>query len=204
MIVQRTYSLPNCTLLVEGIGSGGDGVSMMTNFEFRFHHCQEKIVGGRDLINALMLSVNLYTQALQNGDLVSLSKGKVQIEPEGKFLHKLQLPTAEATALNAQPFQVQLNTVQLFDLVEGLDQLCCDKQVVPDLTLALDTETYRSTPANATKLVPAFAGVASLAIAATVLYFLPVPMPTQPDKQPDKAVPTQTTPLSTPLPPKPF
>jgi hypothetical protein len=203
MIVQRTYTLPNGTLLVEGIGSGGDGVSMMTNFEFRFHHTQEHIVGGRDLINALMVSVNLYTQALQNGDLVSMSNGKIRIEPEGKFLHKLQLPTAEATTLNAQPFQIQLNTVQLFDLVEGLDQLCSDRQVVPDLTLSLDTEAYRAKSQSTAKLFPAFAGVASLAIAATALYFLPVPKPSTVPKT-DKAVPTQTTPLSTPLPPKPF
>ncbi|MEE3717061.1 DUF4335 domain-containing protein [Tumidithrix elongata RA019] len=202
MIVQRTYNLPNCTLLIEGIGSGGEGVvSMMTNFEFRFPHCQERIVGGRDLMNALMISVNLYTQALQSGDLVSLSNDKIKIAPEGKFLHKLQLPASEATALNAQPFQIQLNTVQLFDLVEGIDQLCFDKQVVPDLTLSLDTEAYRAKPQPAAKLFPAFAGVASLAIAATVLYFVPVPTPAP---KPERVVPAQTTPLSTPLPPKPF
>ncbi|NJL43104.1 MAG: DUF4335 domain-containing protein [Pseudanabaena sp. SU_2_4] len=87
MTIQRTYNLPNCTLLIEGISPGDSGIlSILTNFECRFHHTQDKqsvIAGGRKLLDALVESVGQYAQNLSGGNVVAISVAPVRLEPGG-------------------------------------------------------------------------------------------------------------------------
>ena len=189
-MIQRSYSLPSCTLLIDGIITGGDVVSILTSFSCRFSHHAEPIVGGLELLNALVKVVGAYAQALKSNTLVAIPEKQVRLEPEGKHLHILSVLLNEADAHNPKQLQIKLNTIQLFDLMESLDRLCCDPMTLPDLKLVTQISDYRSQSQLNSQAVPAIAGVFSLAIAATVLYFIPTP---KPETKP--TVPVQTQPL---------
>ncbi len=191
-MIQRSYSLPSCTLLIDGIITGGDVVSILTSFSCRFSHHAEPIVGGLELLNALVKVVGAYAQALKSNTLVAIPEKQVRLEPEGKHLHILSVLLNEADAHNPKQLQIKLNTIQLFDLMESLDRLCCDPTTLPDLKLITQISDYRSQSQLNNQAIPAIAGVFSLAIAATVLYFIPTP---KPETKPTPTVPVQTKPL---------
>ncbi|PZV10695.1 MAG: hypothetical protein DCF20_20985 [Pseudanabaena sp.] len=191
-MIQRSYSLPSCTLLIDGIVTGNDVLSILTSFSCRFSHNAEPIVGGLDLLNALVKVVGAYAQALKSNTLVAIPEKQVRLEPEGKHLHLLSVLLNEADAHNPKQLQIKLNTIQLFDLMESLDRLCCDSTTLPDLKLVTKITDYRSQSRLNSQAVPAIAGVFCLAIAATVLYLIPTP---KPQPKPAQTVPVQTKPL---------
>jgi hypothetical protein len=191
-MIQRSYSLPSCTLLIEGISTGGDVLSILTSFGCRFNHHSEPIVGGLDLLNALVKVVGAYAQALKSNTELTIPEDRVRLELEGKHIHLLSVLLNEADASNPKKLQVKLNTIQLFDLMESLDRLCCDPTTLPEVKLVSQIADYRSPSQLNNQALPAIAGVVSLAIAATILYLIPTP---KPDPKPDKPVPQQTQPL---------
>ncbi len=65
MPLQRTYSLPSCTLVIEGIGSS-QALSILTNFDCRFPDSQQAISGGRNLLLAMFEAVNESVLGLQD------------------------------------------------------------------------------------------------------------------------------------------
>jgi hypothetical protein len=190
-MIQRSYSLPSCTLLVDGIITGGDVMSILTSFSCRFNDHSEPIVGGLDLLNALVKVVGAYVQALKSNTSVAIPEKQVRLEPEGKHLHLLSVLVNASDASNPKSLQIKLNIIQLFDLMENLDRLCCDSSTLPDLKLVTQISDYRSQSQLNSQAIPAISGVVSLAIAATVLYFIPTPQPTKPVPP----LPVQTTPL---------
>jgi hypothetical protein len=191
-MLQRTYSLPSCTLLIEGISTSGDVLSILTSFGCRFNHHSEPIIGGLDLLTALVKVVGAYTQALKTNTALTIPEARVSLQPESQYLHLLSVSLNEADANNPKQMQVKLNTIQLFDLMEGLDRLCCDPTTLPQMNLVKEISDYRSQSALTNQALPAIAGVISLAIAATVLYFIPTP---KPQPKPAQIVPAQTKPL---------
>ena len=78
-----------------------------------------------------------------------------------------------------------MNTVQLFDLVEAVDQFFADTQTLPELSLELQPVTRRyggASQALVRQAVPAAVGVSSLAVAAIAFNLIPPPQlrPPQP------------------------
>jgi hypothetical protein len=207
MAIQRTYSLPNCALMIEGISVGeGSTLSLLTNFECKFHHSQSHFGGGRKLLDSLVQAVSLYAQTIQKGEAMDVAIAAVSLEPMGEYLHSLQIEPSE-DAVHQELLQIQLNTVQLFDLMDGLDQLCRDRDTLPDLSLSVETDVVaKARGATESKTLPIFTGIAGFAIAATAMFFVPVPQPKpqnqafQPSNQTSQ---TSPKPLSqpTPLPP---
>ncbi len=191
-MIQRSYNLPSCTLLIEGISTGGDVLSILTSFGCRFNHQAEPIVGGLDLLNALVKVVGAYAQALKSNTQLTIPDERVRLEPEGKHIHVLSVLLNEADANAPKKLEIKLNTIQLFDLMEGLDRLCCDPLTLPEVKLVTQITDYRSQSQLNSPALPAIAGVVSLAIAATVLYFIPTP---KPEPKPAQTVPVQTQPL---------
>ncbi|WP_019501992.1 DUF4335 domain-containing protein [Pseudanabaena sp. PCC 6802] len=207
MTIQRTYNLPNCTLLIEGIGLGSSGVlSILTNFECRFQHTSKIITGGRELLDALVKSVGQYVQDLSIGDPVVTEVLPVRLEPIGPHIHRLSVdPNRDESNnpdrnLDLQPVEISLNVVQLFDLMEGIDRLCLDPQTLTDLQLVTDTSELVIQSRVKERLVPAAMGIAGFAIAASAMFFVPVPKP-QPQPQPQSQT-TQVQPKASPKPPE--
>jgi Domain of unknown function (DUF4335) len=203
MPIQRTYNLPSCTLRIEGIGTGGgSALSILTNFECRFHHTSVAIVGGRKLLDNLIKSSSRYTQLVLLGDRATVAEDAVRLEPSGLFLHQLHVQPTADDMLDPQPIEIQLSTVQLFDLVEGIDRLCIDPETLPDLNMNIaPAKAVVKSSDSGLKVMPAILGVVSLAIAAITLSLIPVPQPeTKPQSQP---ITEPIEPQSNPQPPTP-
>jgi hypothetical protein len=121
-----------------------------------------------------------------------LPDDRVRLEPIDKHLHLLSVQLNEADASNPQKLEIKLNTIQLFDLMESLDRLCCDPLTLPEVRLVTQISDYRSQSALTNQALPAISGVISLAIATTVLYLIPTP---KPQPKPVQTLPTQINPL---------
>lgn len=193
MTIRRQYSLPNCSLILDGWtkdisdneGENGRPVmSVLTNAECRFTAKteQDSLKGDREFLESLLRAVNHYAQYILSGleaknkqDWVS---EKVKLEPIPKSnRHRLQYIHQEEGKPETTE-TVDLTTVELFDLIEAVDQLSNDATTLPELTFSIKPNSRRIRRQEeplAKKATPALSGVASLTVAAIALFFVPVP-----------------------------
>ncbi len=195
MTVQRLYSLPNCSLFLEGMGEmisltptdARVPMATLINVECRLAGEEKPLSGGREFLDNLAAAVSQYTQALLSGlNVKATSKvntGLVQLEQVNDTVHRLKVTPQEGDNHGVAAREILLNTVQLFDLVEALDQLLADSQTLPDLKLNLKPLARREVAkekAGPSQVLPGAIGVASLAAAAVALALLPTPKVQQP------------------------
>ncbi|WP_008309453.1 DUF4335 domain-containing protein [Leptolyngbya sp. PCC 6406] len=190
MTIRRQYILPNCNLILEGM-SGEDALNplapltILLNTECQFPGIADPIVGGRDFLEALVQAVSRYAQAFLSGVpalppktlATATAAPLVTLEPEGRHRHRLRLATVDKEG-SAPPVDIVLTTVQLFDLVEAVDQLLADTQTLPDLTVALNPIPRRQVKPReplAQRAAPMAVGASAVAVAAAALFFVPVP-----------------------------
>lgn len=199
MTIQRQYNRPNCKLVLEGPvdqnSSPVDGdnplLSAVTNVECHFAGHDTPLTGGQELLDGLVYAVSQYVQEVLSGitrpeTSNTKSVARVQLQALGEDLHRLTVNQA-ATESDPSKYQVDLKTIQLFDLVETVDQLVADGQTLPALGVDLAPLPRRYVATQepvAEKLLPAALGVSSLAAAAIVLFLLPIPEISRPEVDP--------------------
>jgi Domain of unknown function (DUF4335) len=210
MTIQRQYSLPNCTLFLEGLSDATTGngqsdlrpiLSILVNAECHFAGAIQSISGGREFFESLVKAVSRYAQEFLSGiphpNEDERGLPLVQLQALERNKHRLVMQNREdGTALSngatgnstpTAPIQIDLTTVQLFDLVEAIDQFFADSQTLPDLTQQLTPVSRRYAKTDeplGKRVVPAAVGVSSLALAAIAFFFIPVPQvqkPTEPE-----------------------
>lgn len=218
MTIRRQYSLPNCTLVLEGLSDGSAAsqldirpvLSILMSAECYVTGLGEPLTGGREFFESLVRAVSSYAQEFMSGvhypDRYGPNLGMVQLHRIDGNLHRLTVlpastgsPTQidEKTELSAK---VDLTTVQLFDLVEAIDQFFADTQTLPELSLQLTPISRRyikSAEPLAKRSLPAVVGVSSLALAAMAFFLVPVPevqRQRDPVPQPNPAGQNQGTP----------
>ncbi|WP_066381376.1 MULTISPECIES: DUF4335 domain-containing protein [unclassified Anabaena] len=225
MNIQRKYSLPNCTVLLEGLSDANRGaqfqelrpeLSILVNAECYISGHTQPLVGGREFFESLVRAVSGYAQEFlsnvpnpqahnQDSELVELQK--IDHNRHRLIVHYENAPE-EFNSQHQQPMQIDLNTVQLFDLVEAVDQFFADTQTLPELSLELQPVTRRYGGTSQVVLkqaVPATVGVSSLAVAAIAFSFVPAPEMRPPETKTEEqsyTTPTTnptTTPTTTPL-----
>jgi Domain of unknown function (DUF4335) len=179
MTIQRQYSLPNCTLLLEGFGDGAAPtsdlrpvLSILTNVEC-FLGQNLTLSGGKELLEGLVTTVTHYTQELLSGvHMPHPPSPDVQLERVNDSQHRLTASDRSGVAKT-----LDLTTVQLFDLVEAIDQFVADTQTLPawSLNLAPIPKKFAPKVPGTSQTGPALAGLASLAMAGAALFALPAP-----------------------------
>lgn len=223
MTIRRQYSLPNCTLILEGLsdGTGSAGgqldsrplMTILVNAECHFAGKAQPLSGGRDFFESLVSSVNGYAQEFlsqvphpkPHGERPALVQLQKVVD---KKLHRLTLlPTADAIPSGSgvrmghdlsshsgrnpeAAVQMDLSTVQLFDLVEAIDQFLADRSTLPDLVVSLQPVSRRYRKADqpvAQRATPAALGMTSLALAAIAFFLVPVPQVKPPTPQPNSS-----------------
>jgi Domain of unknown function (DUF4335) len=196
MTIRRQYSLPNCTLVLEGLSDGSAAsqldirpvLSILMSAECYLTGLAEPLTGGRDFFESLLKTVSTYAQEFMSGvhypDRHGHDSAMVQLHKIDGNSHRMTVLSAvadsgtqidEKTQLSAE---VNLTTVQLFDLVEAIDQFFADTQTLPELSLQLSPVSKRyvkSAEPVAKRALPAAVGVSSLALAAMALFLVPVP-----------------------------
>lgn len=187
MTVQRQYILPHCNLVIEGLIAGDESdptspLTVVLNSEFTFPGTSDRLSGGREFLNAIVKTVSDYAQSLLSGVPYPLAESPtetqpVTLTPTAKHHHQLVATVAETDGAPTQK-TVELNSVQLFDLMEAVDQLLTDNATLPDLTLQVAPLHRRHTrPAEPVtrRVIPAAVGISTLAAAAALLFLVPVP-----------------------------
>ncbi|MEM7553401.1 MAG: DUF4335 domain-containing protein [Cyanobacteria bacterium P01_A01_bin.84] len=219
MNIQRKYSLPNCTLLLEGLSAATKTVqvqdlrpelSILVNAECKIAGYEKSLAGGREFFESLVRSVSAYAQEflsnIPNPEAHSSDTELVSFEKVSDNHHKIivnsEIPEQDlATNNEKSALEMNLNTVQLFDLVEAIDQFFADTQTLPELTLSLQpvARRYGSNHEILIKeAVPATVGAASVAAAAIAFGLMPIPELTTPKPEESKEVSSASKALQTP------
>lgn len=186
--VQRQYSSPNCILSLQGFtddNSSGDALPVMTVVTLA--QCQilgnpNMLTGGITLLQHLVRAVSAYSQEMlsglsHSGEIADDDDDFITIEKlPDKNRHKLLWQEKKDQTENQ--IEIELSTVQFFDLLETIDQLCADQNTLPQLEDKLQplSRRYRRGEASIVEQSsPATVGIASLALAAIALFMIPNP-----------------------------
>lgn len=207
MNIQRKYSLPNCTLLLEGLSDSTRAthfqemrpeLSILVNAECYISGYGKPLTGGREFFESFVKVVSAYAQEFLSNvphpQAYNPESEVVQVQKIDSNRHRLIVHSETAVQQNAaskpnptkQPIQVDLNTVQLFDLVEAIDQFFADSQTLPELTLQLQPVARlhgNVSQALLKEAVPASIGFTSLAAAAVAFSIIPAPQVRPPEPQ---------------------
>ncbi|MGB3402017.1 MAG: DUF4335 domain-containing protein [Microcoleaceae cyanobacterium] len=189
MTIQRQYSLPNCKLVLQGLSDKKEGssdtrpcLSMLMSAECRFVGYPQPLSGGREFFESLVKAVSQYTQGFLSGVSSppdNTNSQAVTLQKVDSHLHRLTVqPQEEMGDKNQSPIQLDLTTVQLFDLVEAVDQFLADSRTLPELSLQLRPTSKRQVkPVKPTtqRVMPAAIGVSGLAVAALAFFLFPIP-----------------------------
>ncbi len=203
MTIRRQYSLPNCTLVLEGLSTKHSTqaerplLDVLIRFECHLTGALKPLTGGRDLLENLAAAASQFAQEFLSGvqhsnrDSLNGRSPLVRLEPVETRACRLivqpelliQAPVAESsaapsTAQPALPIETTLSTVQVFDLVEAFDQFFADTQTLPDLSLnfkPLSRRVSTSRQPVTERAAPAALGVASLVLASVAFFFIPIP-----------------------------
>jgi Domain of unknown function (DUF4335) len=222
MTIRRQYSLPNCTLVLDGLSdsTSASGVpdprpvmSSLFNAECHFAGQERPLIGGRDFLTSLVTTVSNYAQEFLSGiphpinppavsSIVSLVKGdRENVHHLAATLDADPSQSSGAAVVENQPTNINLSTVQLFDLLEAIDQFLADRRTLPDIMIPLQPIAKAIAQPIAAQAVPAGLGLASLVVASLVGYALPspqvappksiaTPAPVVAPKTPDATTPT--------------
>ena len=200
MSTKRQYSLPNCNLILEGfedvepeninILDGQPPMSILINAECIFFKSNQKISGGSVFLQNLSHAVSRYAQSFLSG----LSQPEVSTTEypqvslalvDEQQLHRLTYEPQPGT--DETKTEIDLSTLELFDLVDAIDRFYLDRSTLPNMTLELRSvsKRYRQPEQPLTeRLTPMAIGFTSLAIAAGAFFVIPPPEITPPESEP--------------------
>jgi hypothetical protein len=219
MTIERQYSLPNCKLILQGLSDANSNpndkrplLSLLMNAECHFVGHPQPLTGGRDFFESLVQQVSLYAQSFLSGisslESVESQREIVQMQRLDENKHRLVVndqktgEVQDSSTPNSSIQQIDLSTVQLFDLVEAVDQFFADSRTLPELSLQLRPVSKRTLKAETPitqKALPAAIGISSLAVAALALFFVPIPevrRPEEPIPQSQSQLETLETPTA--------
>jgi len=201
--VLREYRLPHCTLILEGFTTQTGGpMAVLIQMDCYLPGLEQPMRGGSELLEQLSRTVSEYVQNfLSYREPIPVHPtGPVALEPLSQHQHRLRVHP-ELLPDTREPVQLDLTTIQLFDLLEACDQGMSDPQTLPDWTLDLVPRIPRSLKISQQTL-PAGVGLATLATAALALALLPTPKIEPPRELRETATQTsgEPTPTASPSP----
>ncbi len=201
MSIRRQYSLPNCTLILDGMGDAQKVnearplMSTLVNAECHISGQKQHLSGGLEFFQQLITAVSNYTQELLS---------KVVNAPAPQQVGKIRLEKGQEHRLIAASDQGevdwQLSTVQLFDLTEAIDQFLADGSTLPAMLVGITPSPRASKGAVSAQAAPIGLGLSGLAATALAFYLVPAPgkitvpaATTAPIKQQVEKKPTKST-----------
>lgn len=206
MSITKQYRLPSCGLVLEGFSNdtsvstseGRPILSILTNAECTFPSHQQRINGGRELLENLVKAVSAYCQTFLSGlphpQPPTNGAEWVSLQAAEKGLHRL------SWFVESQKQEMQITTLELFDLLETLDQFQNDTSTLPELKIELQpvSKRYRQSEQSfADRATPAGLGLGTVAAAVIALSWIPAPPPrpveTAPQSTPNQSVPANPT-----------
>ncbi|MCC0176509.1 DUF4335 domain-containing protein [Waterburya agarophytonicola K14] len=211
MNIKRQYVLPNCNLVLEGLEDtdienvdildGQSPMSILINAECNFLTSNQTLSGGSVFLENLSRAVSRYAQEFLSGISQPPKDGgeypHITITKTDNHLHRLILePSASG---DEERIELNLTTIELFDLVDAIDRFHADRTTLPSMTLELQSisKRYRKPEQSLSeRLTPVGIGFASLAMAAAAFFVIPPPEIRRPENSPANNT-TETNPNNT-------
>jgi hypothetical protein len=172
----REYRLPHCTLILEGFATqAGGALAVLIQVECYLPGLEQPMRGGSALLEGLSSTVSEYVQTFLSyrEPRPVHPAGPVALEPVAPHHHRLRVHP-ELLQDGREPVQLDLTTIQLFDLLEACDQGMSDPQTLPNWQLHLVPHIPRTVKLSQQAL-PAGVGLATLSAAAVALALIPAP-----------------------------
>ena len=208
MNIKRQYVLPSCSLILEGLEdsdsesvdilNGQSPMSILINAECNFIGADRTLSGGSVFLANLSRAVSDYAQGFLSGLYHPTAKTteypQIKIDKTDTHLHRLTL-TPEASESESQT-EINLTTIELFDLVDAIDRFYADRTTLPNMALDLKpvSRRYRKPEQPLVeRLTPICIGFASLAMAAGAFFVIPPPEMRSPETNPTENT-TETQP----------
>jgi Domain of unknown function (DUF4335) len=211
MNIKRQYSLPSCNLILEGLEDsatenvdildGQSPMSILINAECNFLSSNQQLSGGSVFLENLAKAVSNYAQGFLSGlphpqpeatQYPHVSVTKIAEDHRHRLILEPEPASGEAKTA------IELTTIELFDLVDAIDQFYIDRHTLPDMSLELQSVSKRHRKPEqplAERATPAVVGIASLTLAAVAFFFIPPPVMRQPEPD-SKSAPTETIPVN--------
>lgn len=195
MTIKRMYSLPYCTITLQGLSNEVDitgraieafpVMSILLNAECYFAHCDQSMSGGKQFLESLVQTVSQYAQEFLSPISYPRSQKPAKAEVEltklpQQELHRLSLSATTEEDPTVGKMHIDLTTVQLFDLVEAVDQFLVDSYTLPDVGVPLISLSHRLAHPEeplARRSIPVILGVTSLSLASILFFLIPAPLP---------------------------
>ena len=210
MNIKRQYILPNCNLILEGLEdsdtenvdilNGQSPMSILINAECSFIRSNKTLSGGSVFLSNLSHTVSNYAQGFLSGlahpQADNTEYPHVTINKTDSHLHRLTLIPEANT--EGEKTEIDLTTIELFDLVDAIDQFYADRNTLPGMNLELKpvSKRYRKPEQPlAERLTPVVIGFTSLAMAAGAFFMIPIPEVRSPENEPINNT-TETQPVT--------
>ena len=200
MNIKRQYSLPNCNLVLKGLEDsdpqnvdildGQPPMSILIDAECHLLKSKRKLSGGSVFLSNLAQAVSSYAQEFLSGLPQKVTSSteypQITLAPVAeRHLHRL---TFEPDPKNGETkAEIDLSTIELFDLVDAIDRFYSDRSTLPNMTLQLQSVSKRYRKPEqplAERLTPVAVGFTSLAVAAGALFLIPPPEIAPPESAP--------------------
>lgn len=185
--IERQYLSPNCILSLQGFTEDNENnegfavMSVLTQAQCQILGNPITLQGGLTFLQHLLSAVSHYTQ-----DLLSGLNRPVEYTDSNDYIRLSNLKDKKRHLLKWQKekdnsesqVEWELTTVQLFDLLDALDQLCRDTQTLPQLKDEIKPLSRRHRQSEISfveQSTPATLGFMGFTLAAIALFFIPHP-----------------------------
>ena len=184
--IERQYLTPNCTLFLQGFAdseneaTSSSVMSVLTQARCSIVGFPQSLNGGLSFLKNLTQATSNYTQSILSGlthpqqvessDYVELKK----MDEKNRHL----LIWQEEKDNPEKQVTVELSTVQLFDLLDAIDQFFQDENTLPEIKDELKPLSRRYRQAEVSfveQSTPATLGLVSISLAAVLLFLIPYP-----------------------------
>ncbi len=188
--IDRQYFSPNCILSLQGFtDDNGEDNSSQVMSVLTLAKCQIMstppaiLQGGLTLLENLTQVVSSYTQSLLSGlnhpvDNTHVDSHYLELKKIDNKNRHLLVWQEEKDNPEAQKLEIELSTIQLFDLQDAIDQFTQDNQTLPQIKDELTplSRRYRMSEVSVVEqTTPAALGFVSVCLAGLLLFFIPHP-----------------------------
>ncbi|PHV63322.1 DUF4335 domain-containing protein [Cyanobacterium aponinum] len=214
--IERQYMSPNCVLSLQGFSEESDNqeaisvMSVLTLAKCQIIGNSTTLQGGLTFLEHLLHAVSSYTH-----DLLSGLNHPVESKDKNDYIYLTNLEDKKRHLLIWQKekgqtddqLELELTTVQLFDLLDALDQLYQDPLTLPQLKDEIKPLSRRHRQAEVSfveQSTPATLGFVGFTLAAIALFFIPNPNNIKdPNQEPQPARETNQQVIPVEIPSKP-
>jgi len=191
MNIMRQYQSSNCILVLQGFSNDAANsfnLDILLSAECRIISSQTTLSGGKTFLENLTKVVSAYTQDLLSGlshpPNLNLESDMINIQPYN-HVHRLTWQKSKDDEQDKE--QIDLTTVELFDLLDTMDQFSSDSSTLPDLKWRLEplSRRYRQDGEPIfDRSVPAIVGIGTVALTAIASFLTEPPVVREPQAQP--------------------